>query len=121
MQSIEAVISLLVFLSLSAMFIAQLGQPNPPDDSLYRLQLAEDAWRVLYLQNHFHDFSNASRQALEEDMRNITEETGLCIFMDGTDITSCRGGDERHTMTASLSKTIIKDGKPKTVSFSIGN
>jgi len=120
MQSIEAIISLLVFLSLSAVFIAQLGQPNPPDDSLYRLQLAEDAWRVLYLQGHFHDFNEGKRLALEEDMKKITDETGLCVFMEGTEITSCRGGDEEHVMTASLSKTIIVDGKPKTVSFSIG-
>jgi hypothetical protein len=119
MQSLEASISLLVFLSLSSAFVLQLAPPRPPDDSLYRMQLADDAWRVLSLRGHFTDFSEEKRGGIEADMRAIGDEASLCIFMQGMNFTNCRDGRE-HLITASLSRVVVWNGTPKRVTFSMG-
>ena len=116
MQTLESIISLFFFISITTSILVYYS-PEKIDDSLYRLQLAEDVWRVLYLRDVFHD--SPSREFLESEFEIIEEETGLCIFLDGIEITSCRGGEEHH-MIASVTRTIIYDGSPKTHTFSIG-
>ncbi len=118
MQTLEAIISLLFFLSILSSTLPSI-EPQKIDDSLYRLQLADDCWRVLYLRGDFHNFSEASRLKIENDMSSITEQTGLCIFLEGIQFTSCRDGQE-HEITASLRRTLLENGAPKRVVFSIG-
>jgi len=119
MQSLEAVISLMFFLSISSVLLSV--QPHRHiDDSLYRLQLAEDAWRVLYLRGDFQDFDEGKRETLETDMADIGEKTSLCLFLDGTRFTNCRGGDDRHEIFISIRRTVIFRGKPEALSFSLG-
>jgi len=126
MQSIEAAISLLVLLSISASVMPLLEEQRDIDDSLYRVQLAEDAWRVLYLRGDFRDFGEDKRGTIEADMAEITRQTGLCVFMDGVQFTSCRGNmgtgaGQAHEITVSLSRTAIFNGTPRSFAFALGN
>ncbi|NYZ74412.1 hypothetical protein H0O00_04680 [Candidatus Micrarchaeota archaeon] len=125
MQSIEAVISLVVFLSIISFLLISSGEPRNIDDSLYRIQLAEDAWRVLYLRGDLQGLNGSaeSRARLENDMGTITDETALCVFMGGVEFTSCRGdgisGSAGYEITASITRTAIYDGKPRRFQFSL--
>lgn len=120
MQSIEAVLSILVFSSIALAFSGPLSDDGGIDDSLQRLYLAQDAWRVLQLRGDFQDFHLGHDSALKEDVDSITDLTGLCVFMTGsTRYTSCRGG-ERHEITASIRRTVIVGGVPWKVTFSLG-
>ncbi|MEW6748078.1 MAG: hypothetical protein AB1295_00010 [Candidatus Micrarchaeota archaeon] len=112
MQTIEAFLSLLVFLSISSLALASHPGPMPTDDSLYRLQLADDAWRVLYLRGDFQDLGPESRSMVEADLAFIGEQTGLCIFMRGMEFTNCRGGEERHVAVVSIKRTVIYRPSP---------
>ncbi|MBU0532976.1 hypothetical protein KKB44_05785 [Candidatus Micrarchaeota archaeon] len=119
MQTIEASISFLFFVSITA-YILSTTEPIPTNDSLYRIQLIEDVWRVLYLRGDFENLGSSTHIHLEDDLVLIGNETGLCIFIDGVFITNCRGGTQPHNITASLTKTAIYDGKPRTFTFSLG-
>lgn len=121
MQTFEALISFLFFAFLSSSLLGLGGEQRYTDDSLYRIQLAEDAWRILYLRGNFEDFGPYKHMQLEDELEIIEAETGLCIFIDGIFITSCRGGSEEHQITASLRKTMLYDGVPRNVTFSIGS
>lgn len=120
MQSFEAVLSLIFLVSILSLSL-QLAMERPLDDSLYRMQLAEDSWRVLYLRGAFQDFGESKRAELEGDLALLGDETHLCYFIDGIGFTNCRGGSEDHEMTASLRKTVLYDGTPRSVTFSVGN
>jgi hypothetical protein len=119
MQTFEALISLLVFVSAVSLLL-QVEEDSHIDDSLYRIQLAEDAWRVLYLRGSFQDFRPQSREAVEGEVSALGEEAGLCIFIDGVFITNCRGGPQEHRITASMRKAAVYDGVPRNFTFSIG-
>jgi len=119
MQSIEAMVSFLFFVTIASGILLQLENQRDIDDSVYRVQLAEDAWRVLYLRGDFRDFSDAKRAALEQELAAIGDETGLCFFMDGVRFTNCRDS-EPHATAVSLRKTVFYDGKPQNFTFSIG-
>jgi hypothetical protein len=120
MQSLEASVSLLVFASLAFAFLSQLA-PARTDDSLYRAQLADDVWRVLYLRNHFTDFSGSKRSGLESDLMLIGTEMSSCIFISGIEYTNCRDdSDDPHEIIVSVGKTLIMDGSPESVTLSIG-
>jgi len=118
-QSIEAMISLLVFLSLASLVLS--AHPGPPalDDSLYRMQLAEDAWRLLYLRGNLRDLGPEKRAMVESDMVEIGKQTGFCIFMQGVEFTNCRGGSVSHADLISLRRTVLVGGQPTTVTFTI--
>ncbi len=118
MQTMEGILSLLVFSSIFASFIRIMDDPAPLDDSLYRLQLAEDAWRVLYLRGDLRDLGD-SKSGVEGDLGLLGTETGLCFFFSGIQATNCRGGEPR-LITASVGRTVILGGKPEAVSFSLG-
>ncbi|MCI0503843.1 hypothetical protein L0Y65_03970 [Candidatus Micrarchaeota archaeon] len=121
MQTLEAALSLLVFASILPILLHASEDPRGIDDSLYRMQLANDAWRVLYLRGHFQGYGPGGREALERDMDEITRTTSLCLFLDGIRSTSCRGGDSHHPVTAAIRRTIIRGGIPEQVPFSLGN
>jgi len=120
MQTLEAMVSLVFFLSICSHLLLSLEESRYVDDSLYRIQLAEDVWRVLYLRGDFEDFQSADRERLEQEFELMGDMTGLCIFMDGVQFTNCRGTTQPHYITASLTKTVIYDGAPKSFKFSIG-
>jgi hypothetical protein len=123
MQTFEAMLSLLVFVSILVAVLAADGEPAKTDDSLYRLQLAEDAWRVLYLRGDMRDVrmddGGAARARLESDMQAIGDLTGFCVFMGGMDFTNCRGGDDAHEGIISIKRTMIIDKSPKTVTLTL--
>lgn len=119
MQTLEALFSLMIFLSLLCTLMAGIPPPHAPDDSLYRLQLAEDSWRVLYLRGDLEDFS-VTGAALKQDIRAIGEQTGLCIYLEGVRNTGCRDEGPLAQVTASIHRTVIEDGAPKTVTLTIG-
>ena len=118
MQTLEAVFSLMFFLSISSLLLSSF-KPYQLDDSLYRIQLANDAWRMLYLRGDLEDFSDDKRDAIERDMQEIGKQTGLCFFLNGTQYSNCRGGDDPHENTVSIKRTVIGRGGPETLSFSI--
>lgn len=119
MQTVESILSFLAFSSILAAFSLQAGDQAPLDDSLYRLQLASDAWRVLYLRGALSGLGDVSRGTAESELVSMGRMTGLCFFLRGIDVTNCRGGGPR-AITAAVRRTVIYDGKPETVSFSVG-
>jgi len=121
MQSLEAMLSLIVLVWCASLLLAPLeGQRT--DDSLYRLQLVSDAWRVLYLRGDFQDFGDAKQAQIDGDLETLGYETALCFFLEGTRFTNCRGGgqDQKHEPLVSLHRTVVEDGLPKEVMFSVG-
>lgn len=111
MQTIEAIISLLVFLSILPLVLSSI-ESHVPDDSLYRLHLANDVWRVFYLRGDFEDFDKA---ALNRDAGRITKLTGLCIGFEEEDVTSCVSDSE----LIRIKKTAIVGGIPKTITMAV--
>lgn len=94
MQSLEAIISLMVFVSIVSYMVSGIAEKPALDDSLYRYQLAGDVWRVLYLKNSFRDFSfdstNQARDEAENTLREIEDKTGVCTYIRGIQLASCR-------------------------------
>ena len=119
MQTVEAMISFLFFVAIATPMLLQLEAQHDVDDSPYRMQLAEDAWRVLCLRGTLHNITNESTGSVERELSAVGDETGLCMFIDGVRFTNCRDGRKR-TITASLRKTVFYDGTPQGVTFSIG-
>jgi len=118
MQALEASLSLLVFASIAPLALSAIQEPAH-EHPLYRLQLAEDAWRVLYLRGDFEDFGDGKRAQIERDLSLIGVETGMCCFLEGVRFTNCRG-PEGMRVTASIRRTVISEGNPLAVTFSIG-
>jgi hypothetical protein len=117
MQTLEAIFSLMFFLSISTVVLLE-AEPKPVDDSLYRMELANDAWRVLYLRGAFEDFGESKRDFIEDEMTGMGEITGLCYFIEGINYTNCRSGG-RHEKTASLEKTLLYNKTLRVVTFSV--
>ncbi len=128
MQTIEALISLMFLVAMASALLAPL-QGQAIDDSLYRAQLAGDAWRVLYLRGDFTDFGNASlpgtngmdRELAERtraDVETFGSETGLCIFLAGVVSSNCRGVPDTET-TVSVERTVVYSGRPVTLTLSM--
>lgn len=121
MQTLEAALSLLVFASILLAVLPYQESQRGTDDSLYRMQLAEDAWRVLYLRGDFQDFGDGKHEAIERDINAIGRQTSLCIFLDGMWSTNCRGGVREHDFTIRIRRNVVAGGTPKRVVFSLGN
>ncbi len=118
MQTLEAMLSL-VFFIWAATLAMSAYDIQPHDDSLYRLQLAGDAWRVMYLRGELRNVSNI--RYLDPSLRKLGDETGLCFFVNGIrNATNCPGGNRGHDMIISLPRTIIVSGVPQSVTFSVG-
>ncbi|HID72692.1 TPA: hypothetical protein EYP38_02010 [Candidatus Micrarchaeota archaeon] len=126
MQTVEAMISLVILVAIISSMLLMLQQPHQLDDSLYKYQLANDAWRVLYLKGNFEgldDEDELGRILLEEDAAEIKDMTGLCMFLMGTRYTNCRynASDPSgpHEVLASVKKAIIEGGKHRQITFSV--
>ncbi len=91
MQTLEAIISFTVFMLFTSYVLLQLEDYNGVDDSLYRYQLANDVWRVLYLRGNFEYLQDESQ--LDDELNEIDDMTGLCTYVGGQRGTSddCRG------------------------------
>ena len=125
MQSIEAIISLMVLVLIVSYMLTNAAQVPAIDDSLYRYQLTNDVWRVLYLKGDFYGFgwSNSpvaiSQAAITEGHLNeIDSQTGLCFYLGGMRTTSCRGisGD---IQVGTINKIMFVDGLPKQVTLTV--
>ncbi len=115
MQTIEASFSLLFFLSI----LASIPVVQDYESRLYPLLLAEDSWRVLYLRNGFHDFGDAKREAFESSLDELSAITGFCYHLSGIRFSNCRGLPSESIMT--IQKTIIYDGYPRNVTFTVSS
>ncbi len=120
MQSLEAFLSLffLVLISISVLSFEE----KRIDDSLYKLELANDVWRVLYLKGDFEDFSfnegNKAAARAGQDLKQITEMTGICVFIGGERLTSCRG-EETGEHIISIKKLLVVDGAPQKITLTL--
>ncbi len=116
MQILEAMISLMVLVSFLS-FIAGEQHARAVDDSLYKYQLANDVWRVIYLRGDLKDFSfddaNLARDRIELDLQRVGELTNLCVFIGGERITNCRGEDVEKLV--STERITIVDDAPQRV------
>lgn len=62
MKTIEALISAMALLAfLQQMMLAASLPPQPYGPGLYRMQLAEDAWRIMYLRGCFNQSTPSPR------------------------------------------------------------
>ena len=124
MQTLEAIISMFVFVAFASFLMLQLDNYNGIDDSLYRYQLANDVWRVLYLQGDFNDFTFTSgsdqQKKAESDLEIIYEKTGICSYLGGIKATSCdRSESYCKEKIASVQHVLIDAGDPKQVTLSL--
>jgi hypothetical protein len=121
MPTMEAMLSLLAFASILLMARPAVMEPRGVDDSLYRLQLGEDAWRVLYLRGDFEGFNASSqgRARIEADMEEIGRISGFCLHMGGVRYTNCRDGAPGREAVITMHRTIIMGGAPMDVEFSL--
>ena len=118
MQMLEALLSLVFFIWAATLAVSSYHVPEH-DDSLYLLHITGDAWRVMYLRgqlNGVHDL-----KSLEPALDEIDGQTGMCLFINGIESTSCRGGKEDHEIKLSLRRALLVDGEPQSVTFSVGN
>jgi hypothetical protein len=99
LKTVEALIALVVLLSFSSF---QLLHQPVQHSSLYQYELAEDAWRVIWLKGglrpSLHDewtgeTFGINELAMDESADKITELTGLCVEMDYMQATSCIPGE----------------------------
>lgn len=120
MQTLEAVISFFVFMTFASYILLQLDDYSGIDNSLYRYQLANDIWRVLYLQGHFKNLETLSE--LDQPLQEISENTGFCIYVGGQQGTpsSIRGQDCLSGEPVSkVQHVVLVGGTPKRVMLSV--
>ena len=111
MQTLEAIISFTVFMVFTSYVLLQLEDYNGIDDSLYRYQLANDVWRVLYLKGDFKDLSvSNANDKIVPDLDEIERLTGICTYFKGVFVTSCTRGVDCDNKLASISHAAIVDG-----------
>lgn len=122
MQTLEACFSLAFFSSIAAAALLAAA-PGRVDDSLYRMELAQDAWRVMYLRGDFEGLNLSDHEdqwRIRDDLEALGQETSLCFFVSGAPLSNCPGGEEKEDIT-SLRKTVIDEGAPRTITFSVKN
>ncbi len=124
LQTIESTLSFLCFMFVVVALLSSQTPPSGIDSSLYRLELAEDAWRVLYLRGALDDgvpsIGNDSERLakVETELTTLGNATSLCFFFEGLRATNCRG--EQQEMFITVHRIVIVGGKPIQVAFSIG-
>lgn len=119
-QTLEAIISFTFFLFFATYMLAELDYTKP-NYSLYQYQLANDAWRVLYLKGSLKDFSLLNRGVAEATMTKIYDETGLCTYLQGVITTAegCRGGPPCSELKITMKKTWFENGRPTQMAFTV--
>jgi len=110
MQTLEAILSLLVFLLIVSVFVPI---ERAVDNSVYKMQIANDVWRVFWLRGDLQDFNKVK---MNVDANEITKLTGLCIGFEEEDVTSCIPKEG----IAQVRKTAIVDGKPEIITLMVG-
>lgn len=99
LKTVEALIALVVLLSFSSF---QLLHQPVQHSSLYQYELAEDAWRVIWLRGGLQpalheEWANEefgiNERAMVESADKIMELTGLCVEMDTLQVASCIPGE----------------------------
>ena len=124
LKTMEALISLAVLLSFLSFSLLHYPVQH---SRLYEYELAEDAWRVLYLGGGLAPgwepgtgggelVLGPDTDKLNSDAGRITELTGLCVAMDGLQVASCLPGEGAVV----LHKTVSSGGVPRNVLFRIG-
>lgn len=114
MQTLEAIISFTFFLLFASYLLQQLDYAKP-NYSLQQYQAANDVWRVLYLKGALKDFP-ANAPLL---MNEVGEKTGLCIYVQGTQTTNCRGGPRCSENKIAMQKAWFEDSVAKQLDFSV--
>ncbi len=110
MNTIEAMFSFLIFLSL----IPLVQQSNYSiDHSHYALKLGEDIWRILYLKGSLNDFDE---NKLNENLNELTELTSLCIEFKEKDVVSCI---PKESLVV-IKRIAYINGNPRIITISIG-
>ena len=117
MQTVEALISFTFFLFFATYMLTQLDYAKP-GYALYEYQLANDAWRVLYLKGALNDFASGSPGAALA-MEEIGSKTGFCIYAQGVQTTNCRSSQSCSAQKISLRKTWFDAGMPKQLDFTV--
>jgi len=123
MQSIEALISLMFFVSICAYMLSCVAEHPALDDSLYRYQLTNDVWRVLYLRGDFKglrlESNDPVRERLDSDLGEIEAQTGLCAYLGGIRDTSCPG-QKTLARVGSINRIVFIDGSPENLTLMVG-
>ncbi len=112
MNTIEAVLSLMVFVLIISSFTSV---PTPElDDSLYKLKLSEDVWRILYLKGDLKDFQD---DKILEDLEEIKELTGLCVSINWKEesINTCE-----PSQFVVVKRIAFINGSPEMISIKVG-
>jgi len=111
MQTIESIVSFLVFISITGMVLMSIEEKGV-DDSLYRYQLGNDVWRVLWLRGGLTHFDKG---ILQNDIEEISEITGLEIYLEEEDVGTYTGGDKIIV----IKKTAVVNGQPQEITIVI--
>ena len=117
MQTAEALISFTFFLFFATFMLTQLDYAKP-GYALYEYQLANDAWRVLYLKGALNDFKSGSSTAALA-MEEIGAKTGFCLYAQGVQTTNCRNGQACSYNRIMLHKIWFDHGVPKQLDFTV--
>lgn len=117
MQTLEATLSFLFFFFFASYVLVQLDYTKPAY-ALYQYQLANDAWRVLYLTDTLNYYP-LNLPYTEQRMNEIEALTGFCINIEGMQATSCRGGPSCTSNKITMEKIWLKFGNPNTVQFTV--
>lgn len=110
MKTLEALISLVVLLSIIATIDLR---PQTIDSSLYQYQLASDLWRVLQLKGATHDPTSAAITINE-----LQTKMGLCIIAEGLALEKCEISADADMIT--IERTAYVDGDPIAVRLRMG-
>ena len=111
MQTIEGIVSFLVFISIAGMILMSVEEKGV-DDSLYRYQLGNDVWRVLWLRGGLTHFDKG---ILQSDVEKISENTGLEIYFEEEDVGTLIEGKEIIV----IKKIAVVRGEPKEITMVI--
>jgi len=111
MNIIEAMLSLLLLVSIVPAFVLI---DHSIDDSVYRLKIGEDIWRVLYLKG---DFTGFDKEKINSDLEEIYKLSNLCVAFEEEDVASCIPSEELIV----LEKYSIVQGEVKKITMAVGN
>jgi len=128
-KTLEAAISLVVLVSFLSFGLLHYPVQH---SRMHEYELAEDAWRVLYLRGGFGPewkldegclnlddgcgVLGPDETRMNVDAERITELTGLCVAMDGLQVASCLPGEGALV----LHKTVSSGGGQMTFAFRMG-
>lgn len=116
MQTLEAVFSFLFFFLFAIYALSQIDYTRP-NYSTYWYQLANDAWRALYLTGSL-SYYPLGRAGIEERLGEIEEKTGMQVYIEGI-ITASDRGISCTNNRITMKKLWIKNGQPDVMQFTV--